>query len=688
MKQPVKELQAFIDAGDGDAINDSGDLISFKVSCESGLCKSAMRKLEAKYLGEHNLVGKWVTAGFGVKLASGTYETIDYGSFLVSEQTVTKDTGVTEIVAYDKMINAMEPYNAELFKDLYTIDLYAYTEELCKACGLELYNDSFPVNGDWLIEGDLWENINGITYRDIFVQIAQATATTCIIHDDQVYFKPITATLERLTYDNMLKLKLEPLYGEINSVVLSRAPQEDNVYYRDEESVALHGLTEFRIENNEILDKDRESAIEPIFDELLGVSFYPFETTTEGLGWYEIGDHFTIENDTGGAFPTTLFNYSITIDGGIKETLKTTVESKAQTQYQYAKSLAKRVKNAEIIVNKQEQYIKSVVSDKVDDLNEKYTEIYQDIDRIEQRVQNSGGSNLLKNSVMFSLDNNSKPHDWSLFTDGITVQDDAESLHNGGISGRSFTLTSNEVTQKVGVRVSTEADPATYSFSIRIKKGEVGSCSIAIYNDVEEYEISLAAGESSYYGEYVIEGLRPQMNYYSISIGVSGGTATFTDCMFASGANASKWTQANGEVMNTQVCVSIDGVVVKRGDGDYTAMTPLEFAGYANIGGTLKRVFSLNKDVTLVNKLEAEDEIKMGTIKIVPINSSSMQGWAFVPSTSDGGNNGGGESTNGVVVAVAEDAIEIAHHELEVVGDTLIIAHHELEVDGDTLIIK
>ena len=64
MKQPVKEIQAFINYDDG-VINDADDLISFKISCDSGLCKTAMRKLEAKYLGNHNILGKWVQVGFG-----------------------------------------------------------------------------------------------------------------------------------------------------------------------------------------------------------------------------------------------------------------------------------------------------------------------------------------------------------------------------------------------------------------------------------------------------------------------------------------------------------------------------------------------------------------------------------------------------------------------------------------------
>ena len=54
MKQPVKQLQAYI-SSETIKLSDADDLISFKISCDSGMCKTAMRKLEAKYLGEKNL---------------------------------------------------------------------------------------------------------------------------------------------------------------------------------------------------------------------------------------------------------------------------------------------------------------------------------------------------------------------------------------------------------------------------------------------------------------------------------------------------------------------------------------------------------------------------------------------------------------------------------------------------------
>lgn len=363
MKKPVKELDAYIQIGQ-DRITASDDLVEFKVSCESGLCKTAMRKLEAKYFGEHDLLGKWINVGFGVRLQNNTFEYIDYGAFLVTEITYTKDTGITQITAYDSMVKSMVNYTPLAID--YPINLLDYTNALCTACGLTLGSDTF-VNADWQVERELWENIEGITYRDILTQIAQATASTCIIgNDNKVYFKYLTDTNEELTYDNMKKLKLEPIYGEINSVVLGRDPiVGEDVFLKDDESIEENGLTEFRIVNNEIIDKNRENAITPIYNALHGISFYPFETSTEGLGWYEIGDSFTIVNDLGEEYKTSLFNFNITVDGGIKETLKSVAETKTQSQYQYASSISKRIKNTEIIVNKQEQVIQALVDNTV-----------------------------------------------------------------------------------------------------------------------------------------------------------------------------------------------------------------------------------------------------------------------------------------------------------------------------------
>lgn len=869
MKQPIKELDAYIELVDSSKITSADDLISFKISCDSGMCKTAMRKLEAKYLGEHNLLGQWVHVGYGVKLPTGAFEYLDYGSFLVTEITTVKDTGVTTIVGYDQMVNSMKEYTK--LEVEYPMSLLDYTKLLCNACNLDFGNDIFGYNlcnginqnyylnndvntignnsgdtglvistngattftilsnisqtryrvacvnelptdnqrvtayngknldgtnqsvnidttnykylvvnatdlnaiqitkgnypidyrpynnmNEWQITQELWENINGITYRDILVQIAQATGSTCIIsNDDKVYFKPINNTGEQLTYDNMKKWKLEPIYGEINSVILARTPQEDNIFMRDEESIKNNGLTEYKIANNEIVDKDRDNAMTPIYNALYGISYYPFEITTEGLGWYEIADNFDIVNDTGDVFNTSLFNFSITIDGGIKEILKTVADTKTQTQYQYATTIAKRVKNTEIVVDKQGQNIKQLVTDMYEEdgiINENFTNVYQDIHNIINSVQNSGGNNLIKNSVMFAYDDNGVPNNWLVDNGGINkfntkdiqngyyhtngnltvgdtnwyyviipalantqytfsgvstvnssigiiefnekkeyiqcalsykndsfitsnktsflglccrvvdinsiqlelgnqatkhtdyisnslvIQSSAEALANGSLSGHTFKLLNTKVKQRVQVKADsgTDTNKVYYSFSTKIKKDATGTCYVKLYNSNEEHIISIPAGESVFYKEYEIKALLPKDNYYDVEFyGSADSNATFTDNMLAIGQYKTQWQQANGEVMNTQVNINLEGVLIKSSVylGDYTVMSPLEFAGYSNINGTVTKVFSLNKDTTLVKKLEAEDEVKMVPIKIVPVTSGDLQGWAFVPST-------------------------------------------------------
>ena len=212
----------------------------------------------------------------------------------------------------------------------------------------------------------------------------------------------------------------------------------------------------------------------------------------------------------------------------------------------------------------------------------------------------------------------------------IIIDSNTESLSAGGLSGHSFTLRNKKASQKVLVNTN-----SYYSFSTKIKKGLDGSCYVRLYNANEEYIIELKEGEEAFYKEYEIKSLSPKDNYYIIEFyGSADSDATFTDNMLSLGEYKSQWTQANGEIMNTQVNVNLNGVLVKSSVylGDYTVMSPLEFAGYSNINGTITKVFTLNKDVTYMTKAEVKDEFRMVPIKIVPITTGDLQGWAFVPS--------------------------------------------------------
>ncbi|MCI9434784.1 MAG: hypothetical protein HFI86_05910 [Bacilli bacterium] len=284
--------------------------------------------------------------------------------------------------------------------------------------------------------------------------------------------------------------------------------------------------------------------------------------------------------------------------------------------------------------------IKSSLKEVENDIEANYNEMVQTINSLLVSLQKTGGSNLIKNSVMFAYDDDNNPIDWNIDGDGIlTIQNSADSISAGAVSGHTFTLLNKKVSQRVYVCEDKndipEAEKKYYTFSTKIKKNATGSCYVKIFNSNEEYLIKLDPGESSYYSDFELKKLLPKDNYYNIEFyGSADSGATFTDNMFSLGELKTTWTQAEGEIMNTQVNINLNGVLVKSivYDGDYTVMSPLEFAGYSNINGVITKVFSLNKDTTIVKKLEVEDEVKMVPIKIVSVKTGDLQGLAFVPS--------------------------------------------------------
>lgn len=644
MKRPVKQLRA--QAGyEGNHITSADDLHKIKVSTEGGLLKTVMRKLEVKFTGPYNPVGKNIAIQIGVMLEDGSFSDMELGSFLCTEITTVKDQEYSTIIGYDNMIKFYVPYEA-IFT--YPISLFDFVTTFVTQCGVALGDVSIP-NGDFMIESELFENIEGLTYVTVLRKVAEMTGTTAVIgNDDRLYFRHPTATGETITYANLFKLKLEPNYGPVNSLVLSRQPQEDNVVLKDDTSIETNGLTEIKISNNEFIDRVREDYITGLYNILNGLSYTPFEAETEGLGWYQVMDQFDVINDLGERYSTILLGYDLLFDAGdFKEKLYAKATPKETTKYQYAGGLTNRVKNTEIIVDKQEQYIKDLVSDMYEDdgkVNHNYTEIMQTISEITTSIQKSGGNNLIKNSVMFEYDGMGVPTEWTLAGSGsLDIEASTEAISQGSLSGHVFVLNDKTATTHY-IQVKADSDDIPmddktyYSFSTFIKKNTVGTAKVRIYNDNEEYIIEIPHGTSTYYTSYQVEKILPTMDYYYIEFhGSADSDATFTDNTFVQGERKAPWTQANGEIMNTQVVMSSNGITVRSSIflGDYTVMSPLEFSGYSIINGTLTRVFTLNKDTTEVEKLKARSSIVMDPIKVIPFTSAGRTGWAFVRNTEE-----------------------------------------------------
>ena len=662
-KAPIKRIhiRAILNEGQpNETVYSSDDvLVSLDIATVGNLFESAISTANLKLLGtNYDLDGQLIklcldlpVRGFellaensnvlltesGEEIWTGDHpETIDYGLFVVhgDETSYGKESTVLKLYSLMYLLQSTKYKEGDLS---YPCTIKGLAQDIADKFGFELSDIDHLPNVNYTIQEDLYAKIHDITYRDILAEIAGATATMAVIDDVNkiIYFRPPqTSVQEELTYDNLKTANIGDSYGPVNSLVLARIPQEDNIVLADQPSINLNGLTEVKLANNEIMDDDRPYFMEGIFKVIDGIAYVGCEITTEGHGWYEVGDRIKIITDEGDIFESVITEIKLVFDGGIKETLKCVVPETSTTDYALAGSIAKTIHNTEIKVDKQGQQIVSIVEehDQFEQIvNANFTNVTQNISSVITSVQNSGGNNLIKNSAMYAKENGVPIH-WTFTGSGAySTTPSADASANGSLSGQVIGLSNMTISQVVTVKPDDDSiaeDSKTYySFSCRVKKISAGTASITLSDGTEEgiWTISLPNGKSSNYGEFAIEAILPHSTGLTISVTASDDAEFYiTDMMLAAGNYRSQWTQANGEFSNSQVQIDIDGITVKNSnlDGSYTKQTPQEVEVYKD--GRLAALVSGDK--VMASSGTFSNEIDMPPIKIVPMND----GWAFV----------------------------------------------------------
>ena len=376
---------------------------------------------------------------------------------------------------------------------------------------------------------------------------------------------------------------------------------------------------EIQINNNEILDDDRQELIGPLYDTLSGIEWTDVKTETVGLGWHEVGDviKFTQGSLTVKAFISEIH---LVMDGSIKETLVSAVPLLAAIDYQAAGGIMKSIYNTEIKVDKQGQEITSVVSrqDTIEDtINENFTEINQDVDDVLITIQRAGGGNLLYNSVGFAKEsfqdsgitpvsyeqllywNYNDPY--TVAGNGtITSYQSSESQAAGGISGQAIEMSGTNVLmhQRVAVGVG-----LPLSFALRVNNIiGTGSARVTIKNDDDSWVLDIddtstldwqefkelievdALGNPTSLDEFgdpiPVETFQTTLPWLDVTIQVDNAQRfVFTDLRLLYGATTQGWVQANGEILSANVQFTTDGVRVFDSAHDTeTRMTYNEFS--------------------------------------------------------------------------------------------------------------
>lgn len=323
-------------------------------------------------------------------LSSGLkgFEYIDLGNYIVSKDAeYNADTMSYSHTCYDKMLSSMKDY--EDMKITFPIKVKDYIKKLCDYIGLTFasYNDDFAnynkeLTADYYIGYDY-------TFRDVLDELAQVTASTiCINSKDELEIRyiPKKSVIElNEDYFKDTNVTFDNLYGPINSIVLSRSGESDNVYLQDEESIENNGLCELKIVDNQIMNyNDRSDYLPAILEKLNGLTYCTNNFDSRGICFLDLCDRYTA-NVHSKLYDCVLFNDEIKITQGLEETIYTEMPQETKTDYTKADKTDQKINKAYIIMDKVNKKLESVISE-VDETSKKVTKIEQTVDSISQKV--------------------------------------------------------------------------------------------------------------------------------------------------------------------------------------------------------------------------------------------------------------------------------------------------------------
>lgn len=386
------------------------DINEIRYYFDGALYCSVMRCLEVKLKGDWTAKAKkgLLLDGFNIKVThpEGDSVTIGYGGFYIAEAPeYDAAQNLTSVIAYDELYQSMRPYTASLWQSGITVKNYFIA--ILNKLGINYDTNSLSLmaNADKVITSEKYLDIENdsteaaYTYRDVLDEIAKASGVTFAFKNSlggdpfKLYAIKPTESGYVIDESNLHSVTIGARYGPVKGVVLSREPQEDNVYYPSNLS---DSQTAVKISNVELIedssnDEYRKQFAKGIYDNVTGTEYYLYDLDSFGIGFLNFGDIFTLKvcERTGGMigdekeYKTIFMRTDMTVSQGVKEKSKLEAPQSTSTDYSAAESASdKLLKKTMIKVDKQEQRITALVKESDD----KYSEFTQTINGIKGEI--------------------------------------------------------------------------------------------------------------------------------------------------------------------------------------------------------------------------------------------------------------------------------------------------------------
>lgn len=371
-KNAIKEMGREIDSKITYQLNGESvelgveDLNSITPHYEGNILKSVMKQLDI----DSNVnipLETILNYQFGLKV-NGTYQYIDLGNYVVYSSEKQEDLKSYKIVCYDKMLYSMKDY--EQMNITYPITIRNYIKAICTHLGLTFFNEDLTfANYDKIVPSELYLDANGnsldYTFRDVLDELAQATASTiCINENDELELRYITNTNEEIDEEFLkdINVNFGEVYGPINTISLKRSADSDVISLSIPENLSDDLKKEISISDNQIMNGDnRADYLEDILDELYGLTYSINDFTSTGITFFELCDMYSIVIDNN-TYNCIMFNDEIVVTQGLVENIHTDMPEESKTEYNRTTKDDRSRSRTNLMVDKVNQRITSEVA--------------------------------------------------------------------------------------------------------------------------------------------------------------------------------------------------------------------------------------------------------------------------------------------------------------------------------------
>lgn len=352
-----------------------------------------MKRLEFEYSEDIDFKQKEFKFYKSFKIDS-EWKTIDYGTFIVQsiEQSDTEET--VKITAYDYALKFAQPYETQLDYGSGNVTLWQVFEEILGKLQIATDLKSFT-NSNFIVDSNQF--VEGYSYGNVMAQIAGISGNFAHIYNDKmclIFTNETDIIIEKGQYSEFEDKRDANLITVV--VIEDGVVEGENISKRWEEGIELYGENYFKITGNlfAYTQAKKQQLITALFDKIKGFSYSAMKLDDCLFPELKCGDKIKIRAKDGNLVESLVLRWQ-NVD--YSHTLEAPSIIKATVAYENPESALDISRRTEIIVNKQNQTIESVVS-QTDTQNEKINRVVQTVDELNSKISDIADITISKDS--------------------------------------------------------------------------------------------------------------------------------------------------------------------------------------------------------------------------------------------------------------------------------------------------